>query len=295
MYTVKQAAEILEMTEIAVKKYCSRHKDPYKEYWFKFGDTPEKTSTDKRPWAITQKGIDRIRNRKGQQGRPQKDKFSAVIERWIKLSYQDAKTKGVFDCLCCDGGGEIADSHSDFMMGERYKCPDCDNGVIYNLDNEGFLLPIIKDICSAKAALRRNHASWKFESFVGNVTIDVLLNAYTQNIPAAPKYFLNNVKHSFEDTLACALIKIFELIGFFGIDMNSAKESTVINSEFDNEDYYFQIVKDVIKINVRSKECKTDLYGLFKKIYKLCKIELVPIDKYIELRLLYNNSLPHKL
>jgi NTP pyrophosphatase (non-canonical NTP hydrolase) len=124
--------------------------------------------------------------------------FEMNINELVQKAHENAVSKGFYECVRCEGSGEVG----------SFVCNTC-NGSGKTSKNIGELLMlIVSEIGEALEAHRKNRTPmWEF---------------YYEMIDSGKSFeesFKENIKDCFEDEIADAVIRIFDMCGYLGIDL----------------------------------------------------------------------------
>lgn len=136
------------------------------------------------------------------------------ITELVKAAHDNAVEHGFYECPKCGGSGKII-IHGDTYMGEpdimeESKCPKC-KGAVKQLDkNVGELLMlVVSELGEALEAHRK-----------GRLSTCVILNVKElHDIEEFKLQFERRIKDSLQDELADAVIRIADMCGYLGIDL----------------------------------------------------------------------------
>lgn len=125
-----------------------------------------------------------------------------TINEIIKQSHNNAVKKGFYDCPNCDGKG----------IKGSFECPFC-NGSGKSQKNIGELLMlVVSELGEALEAHRKGKRSVKFDVFEND---GLCVWNFTKKDDI--DYFKGNIKDTFEDELADAVIRICDMCGYLNI------------------------------------------------------------------------------
>jgi NTP pyrophosphatase (non-canonical NTP hydrolase) len=125
--------------------------------------------------------------------------MSLTITDLVKQAHDNAVSKGFYDCPEC-GGSESPDGH------------DCCGGTNYNQDKNiaELLMLIVSELGEAIEAHRKNHNS-------PVKLLDELLNCNDEKV--FKRHFEDLIKDTFQDEISDAVIRIADMCGYLGIDL----------------------------------------------------------------------------
>ncbi len=107
----------------------------------------------------------------------------------------------------------IKEAHANAVEKRAYRCPECDGkGIDQNKNIPELLMLVISKIGEAVKSLNDNQfADWK--TFEKSLIVGEFID---ENIS-----FEMYIKNTFENKIATVFIRIFDLYGYFGIEIDS--------------------------------------------------------------------------
>lgn len=172
------------------------------------------------------------------------------------------------------------------LRDKAYRCAVAHGWHEENLSDEHFLCLVISELMGAvKADRKGKHTDRKrFKSF------------YEDEEPhdeaSFVYYFKRIIKGSVEDELADACIRLLDLAGLRGIDMNDRFIIAYIvsNKKTFTENIY-AILKDIVNYHYSLEEC---LNYSIRQIIELARMKGIDIEWHIEQKMKYNELRPYK-
>lgn len=200
------------------------------------------------------------------------------IEKLIKEHHQDMIEKGFYDCPNCIGVKTEDRMVKSMLMNN---CSLCHDTRINPEKNMGELLMlIVSEMGEALEAHRNNGFSdWKaFDEFVKG---DEIIG------------FEDCIKDTFEDEIADVFLRLFDLCGYLGIDINPEEKVGNPSKAYDNvgESLYCAQLK-LPSLNSYKKEGAYDYFFTF--MIGICNKNNIDIEKQITAKREYNKTRPHK-
>ena len=138
------------------------------------------------------------------------------IKELIEQAHENAVDKGFYDCPECEGVGErYTDENGDIVrpINAQYKseCLTCnETGKNPNKNIGELLMLVVSELGEALEAHRKNRftkVKW--------------LEGYEKDLKTSdfPLVFERSIKDTFEDEIADVFIRLFDLCGYLGIDI----------------------------------------------------------------------------
>ncbi len=198
-------------------------------------------------------------------------------EKLIKEAHADAVARGEYNCPDCGGSGKHAvDKLAWDNLGN---CCNCKGTGVYMSKNTGeMLIAIISE-------LGRALKSYRCEQFADRNIFDLSLmktNNHTSQLEEKI-YYKSHIKDTFEDNIADAFIRLFELCGYMGIDIDLNMYDW---DKYTDEESFFDCVKDLSSCS--SIDYNLSLCG--SRLMSICRNDNIDIEKHIEAKLEYNNN-----
>lgn len=200
------------------------------------------------------------------------------ITELIKEAHETACDKGFYDCPECNGTESI-EGH------------DCCGGTNYNQNkNIGELLMLIVSELGEALEAHRSGRFADWEAFTASKGQD---NYFDFSEPDNIMDFEILIKDTFEDEIADVFIRLFNLCGYLGIEIDSIPDWE--NNPFDIDNVgsqLFYIDKKLHKIE-DSFGTSDETYRIKQTLYALdyfSTLHNIPIEKHITAKMAYNKT-----
>lgn len=198
------------------------------------------------------------------------------IPELIKEAHENAVERGFYECQQCEGVGwgyfSIEEPDYDDL------CLTCSgSGIDPNKNIGELLMLIVSELGEALEADRKNHHCRIFavENYLsGNVGCGGDKN----------RYFENCIKNSFEDEIADVFIRLFDLCGYIDYELEVLPQKYMISKGNVGEQLLI----------ITRYAADNNLICLFNASLQFCNFHNIPIEKYIEAKMDYNRTRPHK-
>ena len=207
------------------------------------------------------------------------------IREKIKEAHENAIEKGFYDCPDCKGDCNIPIIKDGFIIDyERCDCNDTETpGINQNKNIGELLMLIVSELGEALEAHRTGYFACGIES-IKDIP-DGELN-YT-------KFYVKNIKDTFEDELACVFIRIFDLCGYLKIDIAPYVNISYPSTVDKNVGQALFFVTAELTEFYRKKDSASGIFslnGALSRLLNMChKSHMnIPIEKHIEARLKYD-------
>lgn len=205
------------------------------------------------------------------------------IEKYIKEAHESAVEQGFYDCPECEGRGFLI-----FGNG-HHGCENCNQtGINPNRNIGELLMLIVLELSKALEAYRVNRFAPK------ELNTESYFNCITDKNPdvvkAAVELFKNAFNDTYEDKIANAFIKLFDLCGYLQLKI----EYILGLSEKLNEniaDNLGIISHRILHIKHGGKD---DIETAFATLINFSNAMKIDIQKHIELKMAYNQTRPKK-
>ncbi len=204
-------------------------------------------------------------------------------EKLIKEAHENAVNRGEYVCPDCGGSGKVPGEYRrDNLALTRPSSIDCStcNGTGIDPDkNIGeMLMMIVADLSGALEAHQCGRlAKWKNYNRYVNKNIRDGKDYHHMYCVA----FNNNIKNTFEDKIADAFIRLFELCEYLGK-----------NIKFNDDEFYRRGWSNVDAdfLMITAQIIQRDLSFAVNLLYGFCKHHNIDIEKHIEAKMEYNNN-----
>jgi hypothetical protein len=208
------------------------------------------------------------------------------IKRYIEEAHENFVSAGEYRCLECGGGGDFPDPDG----GAEWHCKHCNGTGIDPRKNIGeLLMRIVGELCNAEEAHREDRFAKEskycnFENIYQDINGIMMLNYIL---------FENNFANTYEDHIAMAFIKIFDLCGYLEIivqpDDSSCLDSTIWRKMMVS-DVLLLAVRCISNLQDESRNKRDGIESAIGYLNSICRKHNIPIQKHIEARLAYDRS-----
>jgi len=216
-----------------------------------------------------------------------------TIKRFIKEAHQNAIDLGFYDCPEC-GGICLMKYHLDipnyYSQRPDDKCRNCKGtGIDPNKNIGELLMLIVSELGEALEAHRRGRFADKaWMTFVEKWRSEVDDDKWAVG-------FEEKIKDTFEDEIADVFIRLFDLCGYFGIDLEYKsidKESSQLSDSRNIGESLIEITKCILEIHMNDQKTFLDFEESISSLIDLCDRLNIPIQKHIEAKMAYNKTRP---
>jgi len=212
------------------------------------------------------------------------------IPELIKEAHDNAVERGFYDCVECEGSGK--DEHTSIAIPDKPHpdCPVCKGSKINPNRNIGELLMLIVSVLGeALEAHRCGRFALKNETthFITMFTLD---NVEKDHIWISE--FESQIKDTFEDEIADVFIRLFDLCGYLGIELNTGSFYWYIGNFKNIGEELFECVQFLNDFKRDPEDCYLDVFA--DKLFYICQSHNIPIEKHIKAKMAYNRIRPHK-
>lgn len=216
------------------------------------------------------------------------------INKLIKEAHDNAVEKGFYDCGECGGlGSIIEEGYAIEADVNEITCEHCNGtGIDQNKNIPELLMLVITEISEAVEALReKRFAVWKTydnHNKIFNSDCGIERNRSKQVI------FEKYIKDTFEDEIADVFIRLFDLCGYLGIDIEKEIPDAIIKVETDNMMYCLLDITERI-INIYPEDGRESVIGYtIAALLAFCNHNNIDIEKHITAKMQYNKTRPKK-
>jgi len=163
------------------------------------------------------------------------------------------------------------------------------NAVDQNKNIDELLMWIILDLGKAFEA----HRCGRFANWTGNAGLNNFDNfkAGGVRLYCLLKDYEKYIKDTFEDEIADVYIRLFDLCGYLGIDVNSFYHITGWENSFKSSNIavsFLVITRKICEFH------ESYIYTIFTELMGLVNELNIPIEKHIEAKMAYNKTRPIK-
>jgi len=207
------------------------------------------------------------------------------LNKLIKDAHENAIEKGFYECPECD------------MAVVGYKCERCNNtGIDPNKNIPELLMLVITEISEAVEALKCGKHIFE-NDFYKNV--DVFEFIKNDDKQKQSLLFEINIKDTFEDEIADVFIRLADLCGYLGIEIDENEYAGGVDCAKNKVEALFDIVEMIVGLKkvIRSIPVKTRpimFLDIFNQINFFCERNKIDIEKHIEEKMQYNKTRPKK-
>jgi len=215
------------------------------------------------------------------------------INQLIKEAHENAVEKGFYECPECNGKGKVncgCSEEPDIM-----ECPECNGtGINQNKNIPEMLMLIISEISKAVEALRCGKHIFCNDFYKGVDIFEFIKNDDKQK---QILLFKINIKDTFEDEIADVFIRLFDLCGYLGIEINTDEWISSVDCAKNKIEALFEILEMIIQLKDKI-DCSFDLgsaiHDIFNQINYFCEHNNIDIERHIKAKMEYNKTRPKK-
>lgn len=177
------------------------------------------------------------------------------LDKWIKESYEIDVIWGDYECPECGGDGI---------------CEHCnDTGIDPEKNIAELLMNVNIELCGAVVAYREE----RFCKYIDRYF------SYSEYPQAQKDFFIRNILDTFEDRISNAFIKLFEICGYKGSELNCFESVSRIKHDVNIGSDLFAGLYLLYNDNINL---------FFNYMLSFCNHHNIQIEKYIEARLEYS-------
>jgi hypothetical protein len=225
------------------------------------------------------------------------------MKELIKECHEMAIKKGFYDCPDCEGAGifHLTINGNGDSDGDETKCAYCKGtGKDPNKNIGELLMLIVSELSQALKAHRKNRFAEYPELPNQKRTIDIeeILNCLSEKdkqlVESTLGYFKQNIKNTFEDKLACAFIRLFDLCGYLKVNINSKE---YIDQYLPERGVYKNVGEEFFNVAVSlrpiwkalpNENIEGDLSYILSRLIAFCSVYNIDIEKHIKARIEYD-------
>lgn len=209
------------------------------------------------------------------------------IAKYIKESHEYFVSAGEYRCPECCGNGFYhpitnGDGDSD---GEEVTCHICNGKKIDpNKNIDEMLIRIVGELCKAEEAHRCGRFACE------SCLVNILDYPEKHHKEEAIYLFERGVKDTYEDHIAMALIRLFDLCGYFNLHIPNGinDESGMIREYMGKEN-----IGECLCMITKQITDRQIIFSLML-LMSFCRQKNIPIQKHIEAKMAYNKTRPAK-
>jgi len=208
------------------------------------------------------------------------------INKLIKECHENAVEKGFYDCPECGGDctGRLCVNcriYGKEKCNGYTECPHCKGtGIDQNKNISELLMFAIVEISKAVEALINGKLSdW---------SKDINIDCKSWNMVYIETY----IKDTFEDKITDVFIRLFELCGYLGIEIDDVNRHNDlgVGKLFDFPDLLLFVVRVISEIQSSETDKKNNIECAFSYLFDVVKKYNIDIEKHIDAKIAYNKT-----
>lgn len=213
-----------------------------------------------------------------------------MTKEWIKQKIEEAHgnavDKGFYTCPECESNDNL----------EGYPDPDCSTCNGTGKDPNKNIGELLMDIVELLGYVNREHREGRFVDDKDNC-MDFLALVGTHKWPC-DKYvdwFKENILNTREDKIADVFIRLFDLCGYLGINIETEDYDRAIPKTFTLAELLLLCTRVIGEMQSSLNDKEEYITISMSYLYDICDIFKIPIQKHIEAKMAYNKTRPVKL